>query len=69
MNLNLALNTKFLTTPNRTGVDRRLGDLKYTLRPDIRYHAALEADFRENFQALNRITLPPNRLFANTSMA
>jgi len=31
----------------------KLQDLKYTLRPDIRDRAALEANFREKFEALN----------------
>ena len=35
----------------------KLAELKYTLRPDIRDRAALEANFREKFQALNRVTL------------
>ncbi|WP_419316954.1 type I restriction endonuclease subunit R [Caulobacter sp. ErkDOM-E] len=35
----------------------KLHDLKYTLRPDIRDRAALEANFREKFEALNRVTL------------
>lgn len=35
----------------------KLGDLKYTYRPDIRDRAALEANFREKFEALNRIEL------------
>lgn len=35
----------------------RLGELKYTHRPDIRDRAALEANFRENFQELNRVNL------------
>ncbi|MCL2657839.1 MAG: type I restriction endonuclease, partial [Betaproteobacteria bacterium] len=35
----------------------KLVDLKYTYRPDIRDRAALEANFREKFQALNRVTL------------
>ena len=35
----------------------RLGDLKYVYRPDIRDRAALEANFREHFQALNRVQL------------
>lgn len=34
-----------------------LGDLKYTHRPDIRDRAALEANFRQKFEALNRVTL------------
>jgi type I restriction enzyme R subunit len=36
---------------------RRLGDLKYTLRPDIRDRATLETNFREKFEALNRVKL------------
>jgi type I restriction enzyme R subunit len=35
----------------------KLGDLKYTYRADIRDRAALEANFRQKFQALNRVTL------------
>ena len=35
----------------------KLGELKYTLRPDIRDRAALEANFRQHFQALNKVTL------------
>jgi type I restriction enzyme, R subunit len=35
----------------------KLGDLKYSYRPDIRDRAALEANFREKFQALNRVRL------------
>lgn len=35
----------------------KLGELKYTLRPDIRDRAALEKNFREKFEALNRVTL------------
>ena len=35
----------------------KLRDLKYTLRPDIRHRAALEANFREKFETLNRVTL------------
>ena len=35
----------------------RLGDLKYTHRPDIRDRAALEANFRARFEALNRVRL------------
>ncbi|MDR0477842.1 MAG: hypothetical protein LBH14_07915, partial [Desulfobulbaceae bacterium] len=35
----------------------KLRDLKYTCRPDIRDRAALEANFREKFQALNQVTL------------
>jgi len=34
-----------------------LSDLKYIYRPDIRDRAALEANFREKFDALNRVTL------------
>ena len=35
----------------------KLDELKYTLRPDIRDRAALEANFRQHFQTLNRVTL------------
>ncbi len=35
----------------------KLGELKYTLRADIRDRAALERNFREKFEALNRVTL------------
>ena len=35
----------------------RLSSLKYTHRPDIGDRAALERNFREKFQALNRVTL------------
>ncbi|HEX7325868.1 MAG TPA: type I restriction endonuclease subunit R [Rhodanobacteraceae bacterium] len=36
---------------------KKLGDLKYTPRPDIHDRAALEANLREKFEALNRVTL------------
>ncbi|NDR55689.1 type I restriction endonuclease subunit R [Aliiruegeria sabulilitoris] len=35
----------------------KLQDLKYEYRTDIRDRAALEANFREKFEALNRVTL------------
>ncbi len=35
----------------------KLTDLKYTPRPDIRDRAALESNFREKFEALNRVRL------------
>jgi len=35
----------------------KLGDLKYTYRPDIRDRAALETNFRAKFEALNRVHL------------
>ena len=35
----------------------KLAGLRYALRPDIRDRASLEANFREKFQALNRVTL------------
>lgn len=35
----------------------KLGDLKYTLRPDIRDRAALERNFLEKFEVLNRVYL------------
>lgn len=35
----------------------KLTDLKYTYRDDIRDRAALERNFREKFEALNRVHL------------
>lgn len=35
----------------------KLGDLKYSYRPEIRDRAGLEANFREKFQQLNRVNL------------
>ncbi|MBP9018101.1 MAG: type I restriction endonuclease subunit R, partial [Paludibacteraceae bacterium] len=35
----------------------KLTDLKYTYRPDIRDRSSLENNFREKFQALNRVNL------------
>jgi len=35
----------------------KLQDLKYTYRPDIRDRTAIETNFREKFEALNRVTL------------
>lgn len=35
----------------------KLGDLKYIYRPDIRDRVALERNFREKFEALNRVRL------------
>ena len=35
----------------------KFGELKYTLRDDIHDRAALEHNFREKFEALNRVTL------------
>lgn len=35
----------------------KLGDLKYTHRPDIRDRAALEHNFRQHFEALHRVRL------------
>lgn len=35
----------------------KLTDLKYTYRPDIRDRAALESNFRDHFQSLNRVQL------------
>lgn len=47
------------TTENQIELEliAKLGDLKYTYRPDIRDRAALEANFRGKFQELNRVTL------------
>lgn len=44
-------------TDIETDFVRRLEDLKYTIRRDIRDRTALEANFREKFEALNRVTL------------
>jgi len=38
----------------------KLVDLKYTYREDIRNRAALERNFREKFEALNRVKLTDN---------
>nr|WP_219817903.1 hypothetical protein [Nitrosomonas ureae] len=35
----------------------KLGELKYTYRPDIRDREALEKNFRERFEELNRVEL------------
>ncbi|HNO75168.1 MAG TPA: hypothetical protein PKG49_06040 [Nitrosomonas mobilis] len=35
----------------------KLSDLKYRYRSDIRDRAQLEANFREKFEALNRVSL------------
>ena len=37
----------------------KLTELKYTYRPDITDRASLEQNFREKFEALNRVTLTP----------
>lgn len=39
------------------GIINELKQLKYTHRPDIRDNAALERNFREKFEALNRVKL------------
>ena len=49
-----------LITPERELEDDLVGkllDLKYEHRPDIRNRDALEKNFREKFEALNRVTL------------
>ena len=38
----------------------KLGELKYTLRPDIRDRATLERNFLEKFESLNRVYLTRN---------
>jgi type I restriction enzyme R subunit len=40
-----------------TGFVEKLRNLKYTDRPDIRDRAALEQNFREKFETLNRVKL------------
>ena len=42
------------------GLIEKLKDLKYTYRPDIRDRNGLELNFREKFQALNRVKLTDN---------
>ena len=37
----------------------KLQELKYEYRPDITNRATLEQNFREKFEALNRVRLPP----------
>ena len=48
-------------TLNEAGIEdlfiQKLRDLKYTDRPDIHDRASLEANFREKFEALNRVRL------------
>ena len=39
------------------GLIRKLQELKYTYRPDIRDRETLEANFREKFEALNQVRL------------
>ena len=39
------------------GLINKLTDLKYTYRSDIRDRKALEKNFRDKFQALNRVNL------------
>ena len=48
-----------ITTENliELGLIAKLDDLKYTYRPDICDRATLEANFREQFQQLNRVKL------------
>ncbi|MCY4459516.1 MAG: type I restriction endonuclease subunit R [Albidovulum sp.] len=49
-----------MTSPEREleeSLIEKLRDLKYEYRPDIRDRAALEENFREKFEALNRVTL------------
>ncbi|HEX4080076.1 MAG TPA: type I restriction endonuclease subunit R [Rhizomicrobium sp.] len=49
-----------MSTPERQleeALVKKLGDLKYEYRPDIRDRATLEQNFREKFEALNRVRL------------
>ncbi len=48
-----------ITTENRIEQEliAKLGELKYTVREDIRDRAALESNFRQKFEALNRVRL------------
>jgi type I restriction enzyme R subunit len=40
-----------------TGLIKKLTELKYTDRPDIRDRNGLEINFRQKFEALNRVNL------------
>ena len=54
-----------MTTPERDleeSLVRKLRDLKYEYRPSIRDRPTLEANFREKFEALNRVTLTDSEL-------
>ena len=46
---------------NESGIEdafiEKLRSLKYTIRPDITNRATLEANFREKFEAMNRVRL------------
>ena len=48
-----------MTTENQVeqALIEKLGDLKYSYRPDIRDRATLEANFRHHFEELNRVRL------------
>jgi type I restriction enzyme R subunit len=39
----------------------KLGDLKYSYRPEIRDRATLEQNFREKFEALNQVHLKAHK--------
>ena len=43
------------------GLINRLEELKYTYRPDISDREALERNFRQKFEALNRVRLTDAR--------
>ena len=48
----------------KTAFIEKLRGLKYTYRPDIRDRAALEQNFREKFEALNRVRLTDGEFHA-----
>ena len=39
----------------------KLGDLKYTYRPDVRDRATLEQNFRQQFEDLNKVNLSDSK--------
>ena len=58
--LNQKLRTEIVMTREmqiEDGLITKLSDLKYAYRPDIRDRDTLEKNFREKFQALNRVNL------------
>ena len=44
---------------------KKLEELKYSYRRDIRDRNSLEQNFREKFESLNRVRLTENELYPN----
>jgi type I restriction enzyme R subunit len=67
-----------LSSPEKTSVVRegdiedafieKLRSLKYTHRPDIHDRASLERNFREKFEARNRVRRMKDRSFRNLTL-